>query len=65
MQYLNSTAIHAVSYNAATMTLTIWFTSSGRGYDYYNVPESIYLGLLRASSKGQYFNAFIRDRYAA
>ena len=65
MQYLNSTAIHAVNYNAATMTLTIWFTSSGRGYDYYNVPESIYLGLLRASSKGQYFSAFIRDQYAA
>ena len=65
MIYLSSTAIHAVNYNPTTKTLTIWFTSSGRGYDYYNVPESVYLGLLHASSKGQYFNAYIRDQYAA
>lgn len=65
MQYLNSSAIHAVSYNAATGTLTIWFTSSGQGYDYFNVPEGVYQGLLVASSKGQYFNAYIRDQYAA
>ena len=65
MKYLNSTAIHAVNYNAATKTLTIWFTSGGNGYDYYNVPDAVYYGLLRASSKGQYFNAYIRDQYAA
>ena len=65
MIYLNSTAIHAVSYNPTTKTLTIWFTSSGRSYDYYGVPESVYEGLLNAGSKGHYFNVYIRDQYAA
>ena len=65
MQYLNSSAIHAVSYNAATGTLTVQFTSSGQWYDYFNVPESVYQRLLAASSKGRYFNDYIRDQYAA
>ena len=65
MIYLNSSAIHAVSYNSTTKTLTIWFTSSGRGYDYYGVPDYVYEGLLNAGSKGQFFNAYIRDQYAA
>lgn len=65
MQHFNSTAVQAASYNPQTDTLTLWFTSGGQGYDYYNVPQHVYEGLLRAPSKGQYFNAYIRDRYAA
>ena len=65
MQYLNSSAIHAVSYNPASGTLEIQFTSSGRWFDYFNVPDSVYRGLLAASSKGRYFNTHIRDQYAA
>ena len=65
MQFFSSTAIHAESYNRATGTLAIQFTSSGQWYDYFNVPDSIYQGLLMASSKGRYFNAYIRDQYAA
>ena len=62
---LNSTAIHAVEYNAASGTLRVWFTSSGQGYDYYGVPQHVYEGLLHASSHGTYFNRYIRDQYAA
>jgi KTSC domain len=65
MHYLNSTAINAANYNVSTGTLTLWFTSGGQGYDYDNVPEYIFRGLLTASSKGRYFNAFIRGQYAA
>ena len=65
MHYLNSSAIHAVSYNTATGTLAIQFTNSGQWYDYFNVPEGVYQGLLVASSKGRYFNVYIRDQYAA
>lgn len=65
MQYFNSTAIRAASYNNTTGTLTLWFTSGGQGYDYYGVPESVYRGLLNAPSKGTYFNMYIRDQYAA
>lgn len=65
MQYFSSTAIRAASYNVQSRTLTLWFTSGGQGYDYYNVPQYVYDGLLSAASKGQYFNAYIRDQYAA
>ena len=65
MHYLNSSAISAVNYNATTRTLTIWFTHGGHSYDYFGVPNAVYQGLLNASSKGAYFNAFIRDQYAA
>jgi len=33
-------------------------------YSYANVPEHVYLELLSASSKGQYFHAAIRDKYS-
>lgn len=65
MQHFNSTAIRAANYNPQTRTLTLWFTSGGQGYDYYSVPLHVYDGLLGASSKGQYFNAYIREQYAA
>lgn len=52
MHYFNSTAIHAGKYDPVTMTLTIWFTSSGHSYDYYNVPPQIWHGLQMASSAG-------------
>ena len=65
MHYFNSTAVSAARYNAVTRTLTLWFTSSGDGYDYYGVPQWVFDGLLNAASKGSYFNAFIRDQYAA
>lgn len=65
MHYFNSTAVQAASFNPQTGKLTLWFTSGGQGYDYYNVPPHIVEGLLNAPSKGSYFNHFIRDRYAA
>ena len=65
MHYFNSTAVQAAKYNLQTGTLTLWFTSGGQGYDYYNVPQRVFDGLLNASSKGRYFNAYIRDQYAA
>lgn len=65
MPYLNSSAISRVEYNAETRVLQIWFVESGGPYDYYGVPQSVYQGLLSASSAGQYFNAYIRDRYSS
>lgn len=65
MHYFNSTAIHAAQYSAETGTLSIWFTSSGQGYDYYHVPVEVWEGLKAASSAGTYFNLYIRDQYAA
>lgn len=65
MPYFNSTAIRRAEYDENTSTLSIWFTESGGPYYYYRVPASVYQGLLSASSKGTYFNRYIRDQYAA
>ena len=65
MHYFNSTAGHAGCYDPASRTLTIWFTSSGQGYDYYGVPAEIWEDFKVASSAGTYFHLYIRDQYAA
>lgn len=65
MPYLRSKAISRVEYNKLTGTLSIWFVESGGPYDYYRVPEAVYLGLLNARSAGTYFNDHIRDRYSS
>lgn len=65
MPLLNSSAISRAEYTAPTRTLHIWFVESGGPYDYYGVPESVYLGLIKARSPGGYFNDHIRDRYSS
>jgi hypothetical protein len=44
------------------MMLEIEFRS-GDLYDYYEVPASVFEQFRAASSKGQFFQAHIRDRY--
>lgn len=65
MPRFNSSAISRAEYDSTTLVLQIWFTESGGPYSYYRVPERIYDGLCRASSKGAYFNDHIKDRYSA
>ncbi|WP_321170290.1 KTSC domain-containing protein [Eisenbergiella porci] len=36
---------------------------SGSVYEYYDVPSSVYNGLMSASSKGTYHADFIKNRY--
>lgn len=59
---VSSSAISAIGYDAATKRMKIQFTA-GHTYDFCYVPESVFNGLLRASSKGAYYNDYIRDRY--
>ncbi len=58
---VKSSNLVAVSY--ANSTLHIRF-HSGRLYVFFNVPKSVFNGLMSAPSKGKYFHANIRDRYA-
>ena len=58
-----STAIKFYRYDASKRTLLIVFTS-GRRYLYAEVPPDIAAAFDAAESKGAYFNADIRDRYA-
>ena len=57
---VNSSAIRAVGYDGYTLTVEF---HSGRIYDHPGVPHWVYAGLMRAGSKGWYYNTFIRGRY--
>jgi hypothetical protein len=59
---VESSMIHAVGYDAKTRTLEVVF-NSGKTYQYYDVPQGEYDGLLAASSKGSYMRACIIDVY--
>jgi len=62
IQSVISTAMIAVGYDETTRRMNIHFTS-GKIYDFCNVPIHIYEGLLSATSKGTYYNKYIRDKY--
>lgn len=58
-QAVESTVIDAVGY---TRVLEIRF-ESGRVYQYYDVPPRIFRGMMRAASKGRYFNRYVRGKF--
>lgn len=54
-----SSNLRAVDYNPLNGTLTIAFRN-GSVYEYYNVPQYIFEGLLSAPSKGKYHHRYIK-----
>jgi len=62
MVRVTSSAIEAIGYDASTRLMKIRFTS-GNVYDFCGVPEPVHTGLMKASSKGTYYNDHIKDRY--
>ena len=57
-----SSTLVSVGYDSNSLTLEIEFRR-GRVYQYFGVPAYTLRGLMQASSKGKYFDAFIRDTY--
>jgi hypothetical protein len=57
---VNSAAIRAIGWNDGTLTVEF---HNGRVYDHPGVPYEVYAGLMAASSKGAYYNRYIRGRY--
>lgn len=62
MVKVESSVLYAYEYDKATETLFILFNSN-KLYSYSNVPYSTYLDFLAASSKGQFFNHYIRNTF--
>ncbi|MEJ1360719.1 MAG: KTSC domain-containing protein [Candidatus Sedimenticola sp. (ex Thyasira tokunagai)] len=60
---LRSSAIRRVAYDANTRQMYIDFENSDPHYSFCGVPESVYRGLISASSAGRYYNDHIKDRY--
>lgn len=57
-----SSLIRTFRYDPQTKRLEIDFVS-GRRYAYLNVPAQVAEALRMAGSKGEYFNARVRDRF--
>jgi hypothetical protein len=57
-----STVIRHIRYDAGARRLIVVFVS-GRTYAYEDVPRPVFEAFRAASSRGAYFNAWIRDRY--
>lgn len=60
---LGSSAIDAIGYRWFNHTLVVEF-AAGQVYVYYDVPRFVVKDFLRATSKGRFFNEFIKDQYA-
>jgi hypothetical protein len=57
-----SRTLASIGYDRSTSTLELEFTS-GSIYQYFDVPEAIYLQLTGATSRGKYFNQNVRERF--
>ncbi|MFE1961400.1 KTSC domain-containing protein [Streptomyces sp. NPDC059479] len=54
-----SSSLASVGYETQSRTLEVQFKNGGI-YRYAGVPEAVHSGLMRAPSKGRYFDAFIK-----
>jgi len=61
---VRSTNIRSVGYDKKSEQLEIEF-HQGKVYLYFDVPESVYRGLISAGSKGSYFAMNIKDSFAS
>ncbi len=59
---VSSSAISSVGYDPETQKMQIKF-KQGRIYSFCRVPQHVFNGLLSASSKGEYYSTYIRDKY--
>jgi len=59
---VSSTNICSIGYDSQSAILEVEFTS-GDVYQYFNIPEHLYRGLMSASSKGQFLSDYIRNSY--
>jgi hypothetical protein len=59
---VESSVMTGVDYDEETGELDVRFTS-GKTYRYFDVPEDVYVRLLGAGSKGEFFNEEIKGVY--
>ncbi|MBS1911289.1 MAG: KTSC domain-containing protein [Bacteroidetes bacterium] len=62
LETVDSSAIHAIGYNARTRVLEIIFAGGGI-YHFAGVPATIYHSMQKAISLGKFFQTHIKGRY--
>ena len=55
MTPVSSSDISSIGYENGTLYISF--------HAYFNVPQSVYAGLMSAGSHGKYFHAFIKNHY--
>ncbi|MER7708687.1 KTSC domain-containing protein [Kitasatospora sp. NPDC097605] len=63
LEPVRSSNLRAVGYDESTELLRIEFLG-GDLYEYFEVPEGIYRGLMSARSHGRFFSSTIRGKYS-
>ena len=58
-RYVQSSNIASIGYDSNSQTLEVEFLN-GAIYQYYDVPEALYEGLMAADSHGKFLNEFIK-----
>lgn len=65
-QYVSSSNIASIGYDHDNMVLEVEFLN-GSVYQYYDLPQSVYEGLMAADSHGKFLAAYVKKggyRYA-
>jgi hypothetical protein len=60
---VNSRILKSVGYDPLRSVLEVKFKISGRVYAFLNVSNEIYKKLLKARSKGNFFNSYIKNHF--
>ena len=59
-KYVSSSNIASIGYDLKAQILEVEFLN-GSIYQYYDVPEELYVGLMAADSHGKYLNEYIKN----
>jgi hypothetical protein len=59
---VDSSNLASVGHDSGSETLEVEF-KNGSVYQYYNVPDALFSELMAASSKGAFFNTYIRNAF--
>lgn len=60
---VSSSNIAAIGYDSTTMVLEVEF-NNGSIYEYYDVPEGIYLDFINAASVGSFLHSSIKGNFS-
>lgn len=61
-QHVSSSNLDSIGYDSENSILEIAFKGGGI-YQYFDVPDSVYRGIMNVDSHGKYFHRFIRNVY--
>jgi hypothetical protein len=64
MEYVSSTSVEAIGYDAGSQELHVRFLSSGETYVYTGVPDWVFEELRTSSSMGNFVNTTLKNAYS-